>query len=97
LSFDDDITSILSDNEDELRKYFKLDRMFPPRESVMVADSKNRALEFAKNLGIPTPEFFIPKDELELAEICKKINYPVVVKGEKGAGAWKVRNANDFD
>jgi len=97
LSFDDDITSILSENEDELRRFFDLDRMLPPRESVLVADSKNLAMEFAKKIDIPTPEFFIPKNESELKGIQNKMSYPVVVKGEKGSGSWKIRYANNFE
>jgi biotin carboxylase len=86
----------MSRNEDELKQYFKLDRILPSQESVFIADSKNRAMEFARSLNIPTPRFIIPRNEHELDKFSQKITYPVVVKGEKGAGAWKVRYAYDY-
>lgn len=93
LSFDDDITSILSENESMLKDFFSLEALLPPRASVLVSDSKNKTLELANKLGIPTPVFYIPENSIDIDEISEKITYPVVVKGEKGAGSWNVRYA----
>jgi len=56
-------------------------------EYLMKANDKEYLLKFAENLGIRIPQTYAPKTLTEIQKISKKVEYPAVVKLNKGLGS----------
>jgi len=65
-----------------------------PHESIVIANDKYRLLSLAKQLGVPTPEFYLARDWVDIVEYAKMLGYPekrVVVKPAVSHGSRGLR------
>jgi D-aspartate ligase len=70
--------------------------LLPPAEQVRVTLSKNAAIELARRAGAAIPLTVVPAGEKEVESLAEKLQFPIVVKGEKGEATRNVaitRNA----
>lgn len=95
LCFTDDIIYTLSKNEKLIQRHIKDKLLIPGKESVVLATHKNQMSCLVKKLGIPVPRSLVPTSIAELKKKASPFGYPVVIKGEMGAGADKVRFAQN--
>jgi len=73
----------ISEFRDEFSPHIKF--ALPEREFYEIASNKKKMMEFAKRFEIPTPWTISPTNLEEVEQISKKITYPVVIKGVRGA------------
>ena len=95
LCFNDDIIYTISKHKRLIQQHIKNDLLIPGKESVILATDKNQMSRFVKNLGIPVPKNIIPNSVTQLKRKGVPFGYPVVIKGERGAGANNVRFAQN--
>ncbi|QCS43147.1 ATP-grasp domain-containing protein [Natrinema versiforme] len=60
-------------------------------ETLLATEDKARLLSIADDIGIPTPDTHRPGSLAELEEIAAEIDYPAVIKHNKGVGASGVQ------
>ncbi len=68
----------LADNYEELSDWYKLS--VPKPEITDICYNKIKTYTRAKEMGIPIPESFFPKNEEELLALQDKVSYPVIIK-----------------
>jgi D-aspartate ligase len=68
----------LADNYEELSEWYKLS--VPKPDITDICYNKIKTYTRAKEMGIPIPESFFPKDETELLALQDKVSYPVIIK-----------------
>ena len=95
LCFSDDIIYLISEKREEIKKYVGKNLLIPRKESIRLAINKNQLCSLAKDLEIPVPKQIVPNSLDELKRKSNWFDYPVVVKGERGAGACNVRFAKN--
>jgi biotin carboxylase len=93
--FSDDIIYTISTNEQLIQRYIRNNLLIPGKESIILATDKNQMSSFVKKLGIPVPRYTIPNSVAELKRKASPFGYPVVIKGERGTGAYNVRFAKN--
>ena len=68
----------------------------PTADVLTLTGNKARAIEAAKNAGVPTLESVPPNDDLdELMEAAKGLDYPLFVKAVAGGGGRGMRKVNE--
>lgn len=55
-------------------------------KSLKIANNKLELLKFAKELGIPTPEFYVVCRKDELEEVAHRLSFPFVIKPPESSG-----------
>lgn len=68
----------ISEHKNEFLPYTKIP--IPDYETVEKADDKARTLQIARQVGIPCPKTYFPKDREEVDRIGKETEFPVVIK-----------------
>lgn len=68
----------LSDNYETLSDWYQLS--VPEPEITDICYNKIKTYTRAKELGIPIPESYFPKDEEDLIALEDKVSYPVIIK-----------------
>jgi len=69
--------------------------IIPDTETLMRLHDKVRLAELAREVGIDTPETFLPSSSEEARELMRKIELPVVIKMRKTSGAAGFRKVYD--
>lgn len=64
-----------------------------PEDVRPIVFSKHAAQQHVAALGLPVPLMGFPESESETARIATEMGFPIVVKGEHGSGAARVRYA----
>jgi D-aspartate ligase len=64
--------------------------LLPPPEQVRVILSKNAAIELARGAGAAIPSTVVPAGEEEVESLAARLQFPIVVKGEKGEATRNV-------
>lgn len=95
LCFTDDVAYIVSENFDEIQEHIEKKLLIPSSDSVFLATNKNMMFSVANDLKIPIPKQIIPNSLDDLKRRAEMIDYPAVIKGERGAGGAKVRFARN--
>lgn len=49
-------------------------------EQISIATNKMKSIRFMQNIGVPTPQTFIPKSKPEVENIIAKLGFPLVTK-----------------
>lgn len=65
--------------------------LLPKKEAVKAALSKNASIQIAANAGVPIPRTVVPDGRKDVESVGKDIGFPLVVKGDQGAGSQNVR------
>ncbi|NIM03350.1 carboxylate--amine ligase [bacterium] len=68
----------ISEHKHEFLPYTKIP--IPDYETVRKADDKAQTLQIARQVGIPCPKTYFPKDQEEVDKIGKEMEFPVVIK-----------------
>ena len=67
----------------------KFDNVLLPRfNDLEIAIDKKRVMELCTKLRIPIPQTFSPKDKIELKQLSKEVNYPVIIKWRRESMAY---------
>ncbi len=72
---------------DKVRQYTNI--ALPPYKTLLKAHNKAETLKIAREVGVPTPKTYTPKNRLEVINLSKKVQYPVIIKRRKGSGLYK--------
>ncbi|MDH4223605.1 MAG: ATP-grasp domain-containing protein, partial [candidate division Zixibacteria bacterium] len=89
------VTPLVAENEEELSRYANF--VITSKDSMEIANNKEKTFKFAEKIGIPIPKTFYPRsmDEVELA--VKELSFPVVIKASHGAGSRGVFYVNTHE
>lgn len=86
------VTPIVAEHKEKLSLYANF--VIPSKESMEIANNKEKTFKFADKVGIPIPKTFYPQNLDELGEVAKELSFPVVVKASYGAGSRGVFYVN---
>jgi predicted ATP-grasp superfamily ATP-dependent carboligase len=79
------VTPLVAQYKEELSRYTNF--VIPSRESMEIANNKEKTFKFSEKIGIPIPRTFYPQNMDELEQAAKELSFPVVVKASYGAGS----------
>jgi len=91
------VTPLVAQHKEELSQYTNF--VIPSKESMEIANNKEKTFKFAEKIGIPIPRTFYPQNMDELEQATKELSFPVVVKASYGAGSrgvFYVKTAGDL-
>jgi predicted ATP-grasp superfamily ATP-dependent carboligase len=74
----DDAIEFLADHRDELGEHYLLDDFVPHLQHAML--DKMRTLELAREVGVPTPNFWKIRSAADVERIRDEVMFPVMVK-----------------
>jgi len=79
------VTPLVAEYKEKINQYANL--VIPSRESMEIANNKEKTFRFAEKIGIPIPKTFYPQNMDEVDQAVKGLSFPVVVKASYGAGS----------
>lgn len=86
------VTPVVAEHEKELSRYANF--VITSRESMEMANNKEKTFKYAEKIGIPIPRTFYPRDMNEVELAAKELSFPVVIKASHGAGSRGVFYVN---
>lgn len=88
----DNTAQYISDNRE---KFPALLNALPEKEAFNTATKKDSCLKLAMDVGVQVPDTFFPEQYDDIGPFAEKTQYPVVIKGQLGAGSSHIRYAYD--
>jgi predicted ATP-grasp superfamily ATP-dependent carboligase len=86
------VTPVVAEHEKELSRYANF--VITSRESMEMANNKEKTFKYAEKIGIPIPRTFYPRSMNEVELAAKELSFPVVIKASHGAGSRGVFYVN---
>lgn len=83
-----DETYLIAQYHEELSKYTKVP--IPELNSIISVHEKDRLMVLANQLQIPIPKTIVISPESDPNRIMQELHFPIVLKPNKGGGAWGV-------
>ena len=84
-------TECISREREKLSPFIKF--LLPSHDTVMLSLHKDRLMKFCHEKNILTPETYFPQEKEDVINLNGNLNYPLVLKGTRGASASNVRYA----
>jgi predicted ATP-grasp superfamily ATP-dependent carboligase len=85
LAMEDNTIELVARHREEIARHTFLPVV--PHERLMTAQHKDRVLDLARRMGIPTPKTWVVSHAGNLPELAPHLPYPVVVKPRRASGA----------
>lgn len=92
LPLGDVVTQLVCSRRDEFMRYSKL--VLVPYDTFMICRDKVETMKAAARFGVPIPKTYDPDDQ-SIDEICRLVDYPVLVKPACSNGARGIVYAHD--
>jgi len=91
----DAATEYISELRGKLIRYIGF--VVPDHENIVLALNKDKLMRFCQERGFPIPRTAYPKSRQDILALDGEVNYPLVLKGSRGACAQHVRYAESKD